>query len=61
MVTQAFVHELVVENRQRILSTFRAIGDIPDPHDGSDPEAGPAAGVRTMQPRAGWAVRDSNP
>jgi hypothetical protein len=54
MVAQAFVHELVVEHRHRILSTFRALGGLPDPRNGADSDAGPAVGgVRTMTPSVG--------
>ena len=47
-VAQAFVHELVVENRRHIVSTFRALGGLPDPRNGAGSDADPAAtGVRT--------------
>jgi site-specific DNA recombinase len=52
LVAQAFVHELVVEHRQRILSTFRALGELPDPRNGAGTDAGPGTGgVRTMTPQ----------
>ena len=50
-VTQAFVHELLVEERCRILSTFRALCVILDPSNGACSDVGPVAmGVCAMIP-----------
>ncbi|MDQ1439362.1 MAG: site-specific recombinase [Acidimicrobiaceae bacterium] len=53
MVAQAFVHELVVGHRQRILSTFRALAGLPDPRNWAGADPGRGIGVLVQDERSG--------